>query len=318
MLDFAFFYYISVCSLAILLNLFIILASTRPYIRGEFKWVFLGAAITNTLLSLSQLILMPSALKWPGKNEYSLVATSNPLLQQAARAIVPNVLPLAVILASYHLGMTRFEDIATFPEAASNSLVNRIDSEKYCTLKSNYREPGDIITTAFLIFCPLASYVITIAAVPLLTYLPLFLSILIVDNSWGISSKDAQWYDMSVVHYAAAWGPALDAFASIACLKPYRRAFLELIGFASTTTEQKILAFTKRIGTGQKHDSRRNSHLSQHSVIHELDVGGIRGRDSTIESFLDARPFTTGNSTQNHMRRPVSAMSDGDLRETRV
>ncbi|RCN50531.1 hypothetical protein ANCCAN_03385 [Ancylostoma caninum] len=154
---------------------------------------------------------MPTALKWPGKNEYSLVATSNPLLQQAPRewcewlfdyfyfrqweaavlsicivpvnraiavcwkhlapsnakiwilvAIVPNVLPLAVILASYHLGMTRFEDITTFPEAASNSLVNRINSEKYCTLKSNYRERGDIITTAFLIFCPLASYVITI------------------------------------------------------------------------------------------------------------------------------------------------------------
>ncbi|RCN50530.1 hypothetical protein ANCCAN_03384 [Ancylostoma caninum] len=60
------------------------------------------------------------------------------------------------------------------------------------------------------------------AAVPLLTYLPLFLSILIVDNSWGISFEDAHWYDMSVVHYAAAWGPAMDAFASIACLKPYR------------------------------------------------------------------------------------------------
>ncbi|VDN35391.1 unnamed protein product [Cylicostephanus goldi] len=61
------------------------------------------------------------------------------------------------------------------------------------------------------------------AAVPLVTYLPLFLSILIVDNSWGIStSESAQWYDMGVVHYAAAWGPAIDALASIACLKPYR------------------------------------------------------------------------------------------------
>ncbi|VDM75465.1 unnamed protein product [Strongylus vulgaris] len=154
---------------------------------------------------------MPSTLKWPGKNEYSVVVTSNPLLQQGPRelcqllfdflyfrqfeavvlsicivpanraisvcwkhiapsnakiwifvAIIPNLLPLFIAMFSYHLGMTRFEDVTTFPEKAVNLLVARVESEKYCTLKSNYRKPGDIMTTAFLIFCPFASYVITI------------------------------------------------------------------------------------------------------------------------------------------------------------
>ncbi|VDK56530.1 unnamed protein product [Cylicostephanus goldi] len=163
------------------------------------------------LLSISQLILMPSTLKWPGKNEYSVVVTSNPALQQGPRelcqvlfeflyfrqweatvlsicivpvnraisvcwkhmaptnakiwifiALLPNLLPLLVTVFCHHLGMTHFEDVATFPARAIDLLVNQVNAEKYCTLKSNYRKAGDIVTTGFLIFCPIISYVITI------------------------------------------------------------------------------------------------------------------------------------------------------------
>lgn len=99
-----------------------------------------------------------------------------------------------------------------------------------------------------------------------------------------------------VIHGMGTIGAFDTSSKLIICIeKLSRRAFLELIGFASTTTEQKILAFTKRIGTEQvtlfffttyleveikfqKHDPRRNSQHSQHSVIHELDVGGMRTR----------------------------------------
>ncbi|KAK6060140.1 hypothetical protein COOONC_02203 [Cooperia oncophora] len=101
-------------------------------------------------------------------------------------------------------------------------------------MKCNYGKPGDIFSTAFLVFCPTASYSITIycvvklylfllkskgnnmrsaiskqvmqrqksilaticiqALVPVLTYTPLFISILFVDNSWGgTTSEDSEW-----------------------------------------------------------------------------------------------------------------------------
>ncbi|KAK6729798.1 hypothetical protein RB195_006695 [Necator americanus] len=266
-------------------------------------------------------------------------------------AAVPNLLSLFVALLSYHLGMTRFEEVVVFPPQAVDMLVARFENEKYCTLKSNYRKAGDVATTAFLIFCPLASYSITIycvvklflfirhskvnvrsavsrqvmhrqksilaticiqAAVPLVTYLPLLLSLLIVDNSWGISSTGAQWYDMSGVHYAAAWGPAIDALATVTCLKPYRRAFLELFKTAPSTTDQKTLAFRKTVSAVQNQNYARRS--SQHSVTHEMDIGQVRARDSTIESFVDVRSITA----EDISHRPVSISTANNLRETRV
>ncbi|CAI4221200.1 unnamed protein product [Auanema sp. JU1783] len=189
-------------------------------------------------------------------------------------SMIPNIVPFIVYFLTRPLTSTNLKDLNAFSEEALIRLYEKTEPTQFCSLVSNYRKLGDVAETVFLILCPILSYPIAIycviklfiflrtrkgnvrnnvssqviqrqkgilmtiiiqAIAPLIIYLPLFLSVLIVDNSWGIQQhSEMDWYGMSAIHFTISWSPCIDALATIIFIKPYRRAFIDY--FSPTTT----------------------------------------------------------------------------------